>query len=163
MPRMRSSGFYRFPLAEDAYHQDRSDHDPPTPLAFSDGLSGATLMAFTIGGSLAWLVIRTDLPGRNLINVLAVILHHALLDNCDGLESDVQQRHHWRHSWNVDVFDGDAAARLAGLWSPSDHRQQRSALLYLLLSFRIGGVDLDRLQPRRSRRNSRCQPRPHFG
>ncbi len=34
---------------------------------------GATLLAFTIGGSLAWLVVRTDLPGRNLINVLAVI------------------------------------------------------------------------------------------
>jgi iron(III) transport system permease protein len=34
---------------------------------------GATFMAFTIGGSLAWLVVRTDLPGRNLINVLAVI------------------------------------------------------------------------------------------
>ncbi len=34
---------------------------------------GATLMAFMIGGSLAWLVVRTDLPGRNIINFLAVI------------------------------------------------------------------------------------------
>jgi iron(III) transport system permease protein len=34
---------------------------------------GATLIAFTIGGSLAWLVVRTDLPARNLINILAVI------------------------------------------------------------------------------------------
>jgi iron(III) transport system permease protein len=34
---------------------------------------GATALAFSIGGSLAWLVIRTDLPGRNAINVLAVI------------------------------------------------------------------------------------------
>jgi iron(III) transport system permease protein len=33
----------------------------------------ATALAFTIGGSLAWLVVRTDLPARNLINVLAVI------------------------------------------------------------------------------------------
>jgi iron(III) transport system permease protein len=34
---------------------------------------GATLLALMIGGSLAWLVIRTDLPGRKLINQLAVI------------------------------------------------------------------------------------------
>jgi iron(III) transport system permease protein len=33
----------------------------------------ATFIAFTIGGSLAWMVVRTDLPARNLINVLAVI------------------------------------------------------------------------------------------
>jgi len=34
---------------------------------------GSTLLALLIGGSLAWLVIRTDLPGRKLINQLAVI------------------------------------------------------------------------------------------
>jgi iron(III) transport system permease protein len=34
---------------------------------------GATLLAFSIGGSLAWLVIRTDLPGRNMINILALV------------------------------------------------------------------------------------------
>jgi iron(III) transport system permease protein len=34
---------------------------------------GATFIAFVIGGSLAWMVIRTDLPGRNVINVLAVV------------------------------------------------------------------------------------------
>ncbi len=34
---------------------------------------GATGLAFLIGGLLAWLVIRTDLPGRKLINQLAVI------------------------------------------------------------------------------------------
>lgn len=44
------------------------------PLLHSLTISmGATLLAFSIGGSLAWLVIRTDLPGRNLINVLAVL------------------------------------------------------------------------------------------
>ncbi len=44
------------------------------PLLHSLTISlGATFLAFTIGGSLAWLVIRTDLPARNLINVLAVI------------------------------------------------------------------------------------------
>jgi iron(III) transport system permease protein len=34
---------------------------------------GSTLLALLIGGSLAWLVIRTDMPGRKLINQLAVI------------------------------------------------------------------------------------------
>ena len=44
------------------------------PLMHSLTISlGATFMAFTIGGSLAWLVVRTDLPARNIINVLAVI------------------------------------------------------------------------------------------
>ncbi len=35
--------------------------------------TGATLLALLIGGSLAWLVIRTDMPGRKIINQLAVI------------------------------------------------------------------------------------------
>jgi iron(III) transport system permease protein len=44
------------------------------PLIHSLTISvGATFLAFAIGGSLAWLVVRTDLPGRNIINVLAVI------------------------------------------------------------------------------------------
>jgi len=44
------------------------------PLLHSLTISlGATFLAFTIGGTLAWLVIRTDLPARNLINVLAVV------------------------------------------------------------------------------------------
>lgn len=34
---------------------------------------GSTLLALTIGGSLAWLVVRTDMPGRKIINQLAVI------------------------------------------------------------------------------------------
>lgn len=44
------------------------------PLMHSLTISlGATGMAFIVGGSLAWLVVRTDLPGRSAINVLAVI------------------------------------------------------------------------------------------
>jgi iron(III) transport system permease protein len=35
--------------------------------------TGATLLAMTIGSVLAWLVIRTDMAGRNLINNLATI------------------------------------------------------------------------------------------
>ncbi len=34
---------------------------------------GATLLSLLIGGSLAWLVVRTDMPGRKLVNQLALI------------------------------------------------------------------------------------------
>ena len=34
---------------------------------------GSTLVALLIGGSLAWLVVRTDMPGRKLVNSLALI------------------------------------------------------------------------------------------
>ncbi len=45
-----------------------------TPLRHSMVVSiGATLLALLIGGSLAWLVVRTDMPGRKLVNQLAVI------------------------------------------------------------------------------------------
>lgn len=35
--------------------------------------AGATLLALLIGSALAWMVIRTDMPGRNLINTLATV------------------------------------------------------------------------------------------
>lgn len=45
-----------------------------TPLRHSFTVSiGSTLLALLIGGSLAWLVVRTDMPGRKLINQLALI------------------------------------------------------------------------------------------
>jgi iron(III) transport system permease protein len=45
-----------------------------TPLQHSMTVAiGATLLALLIGGSLAWLVVRTDMPGRKLINQLAVV------------------------------------------------------------------------------------------
>jgi iron(III) transport system permease protein len=34
---------------------------------------GTTLLALLIGGALAWLVVRTDMPGRKLVNQLAVV------------------------------------------------------------------------------------------
>jgi len=44
------------------------------PLLHSLTISlGATLLAFTIGGAMAWMVVRTDMPGRKIINVLAVV------------------------------------------------------------------------------------------
>jgi len=45
-----------------------------TPLRHSFTVSiGATLLSLLIGGSLAWLVIRTDMPGRKVVNQLALI------------------------------------------------------------------------------------------
>ena len=45
-----------------------------TPLTHSLTIAvGSTLLALMIGGSLAWLVVRTDMPGRKLVNQLALI------------------------------------------------------------------------------------------
>jgi iron(III) transport system permease protein len=45
-----------------------------TPLRNSFTVAiGATLLSLAIGGSLAWLVVRTDMPGRKIVNQLALI------------------------------------------------------------------------------------------
>ena len=45
-----------------------------TPLMHSMTIAiGTVLLSLVIGGSLAWLVIRTDMPGRKLVNQLAVL------------------------------------------------------------------------------------------
>lgn len=45
-----------------------------TPLRHSLTIAlGTVALAFTIGGGLAWLVVRTDMPGRKVINQLAVM------------------------------------------------------------------------------------------
>lgn len=45
-----------------------------TPLQHSLTIAtGATLLALVIGRTLAWLVIRTDMPGRKIVNQLALI------------------------------------------------------------------------------------------
>jgi len=45
-----------------------------TPLQHSLVVAGgATLLAMILGCSIAWLVIRTDMPGRNLINILTLL------------------------------------------------------------------------------------------
>jgi iron(III) transport system permease protein len=45
-----------------------------TPLTHSMTIAlGTVALALLIGGSLAWLVVRTDMPGRKLINQLAVL------------------------------------------------------------------------------------------
>ena len=45
-----------------------------TPLTHSMTIAlGSTALAFLIGGALAWLVVRTDMPGRKIVNSLAVL------------------------------------------------------------------------------------------
>ncbi len=45
-----------------------------TPLQHSMTVAlGATFLGLAIGGALAWLVVRTDMPGRKLVNQLALI------------------------------------------------------------------------------------------
>ncbi len=34
---------------------------------------GATMLAFVIGGLMAWMVVRTDMPGREIIHTLATV------------------------------------------------------------------------------------------
>src|SRR5215472_19341946 len=36
-------------------------------------VGGATMLSVGLGWALAWLVVRTDLPGRNVIAVLAIV------------------------------------------------------------------------------------------
>jgi len=44
------------------------------PLLHSLTISlGATFLALTIGGLMAWLVVRTDIPGREIIHILATV------------------------------------------------------------------------------------------
>ena len=44
------------------------------PLLHSLTISlGATLLALAIGGLMAWMVVRTDMPGRNIVHLLATI------------------------------------------------------------------------------------------
>jgi len=44
------------------------------PLVHSLTISlGATALALIIGGGMAWLVVRTDIPGRNIIHTLATV------------------------------------------------------------------------------------------
>ncbi len=44
------------------------------PLVHSITISlGATFLSFTIGGAMAWMVVRTDMPGRRMINLLATV------------------------------------------------------------------------------------------
>jgi len=63
-----------------AYHWIRMLTEPISevmtyaPLQHSLTISiGATLLALLIGSGLAWMVIRTDMPGRNVINTLATV------------------------------------------------------------------------------------------
>jgi len=45
-----------------------------TPLQHSMTIAiGTVLLSLVIGGSLAWLVVRTDMPGRKIVNQLAVL------------------------------------------------------------------------------------------
>src|SRR5512145_2897994 len=45
-----------------------------TPLQHSMTIAiGAVVLSLLIGGSLAWLVVRTDMPGRKVVNQLAVL------------------------------------------------------------------------------------------
>ncbi len=109
------------------------------PLLHSLTISlGATFMAFVIGGGLAWFVVRTDLPLRNAINILAVLpyimpswtiamawkvlFNNGTLGGTSGMLMDLT---------------GITTTGLACIRTGPDHHQQRTALLYILLPVRF--------------------------
>ena len=52
----------------------------------------STLLSLLIGGSLAWLVVRTDMPGRKLVNSTCIDpVHHAILDSGTSLACIFQE------------------------------------------------------------------------
>ena len=55
----------------------------------------------------------------------------------------------------------DKPARLAVVRAGADHHLQRAALLHLLFPVRVGGADVDRFQPGRSRGTDGRQPLAH--
>jgi ABC-type spermidine/putrescine transport system permease subunit I len=60
---------------------------------------GSTLLALLIGGSLAWLVIRTDMPRTKPDqSACRSALHHAFLDFSPSLACTFQEQNHRRHA-----------------------------------------------------------------
>ena len=59
---------------------------------------GATLLALIIGSTLAWMVIRTDMPGRNIINTLATVPYIMPSWTSPSLDGHVQKPHDRRYT-----------------------------------------------------------------
>ena len=62
------------------FHWVRMLASPISPIVTYNSLqhslvtsAGATLIAMVLGCLMAWFVVRTDMPGRKLINVLAIV------------------------------------------------------------------------------------------
>ena len=122
------------------------------PLTHSLTISlGATGLALTIGGLMAWMVVRTDMPGRNLVHVLATVPY-------------IMPSWTIAMAWTV-MFKNQTSGGTPGLlefvlraptqigWHTvhSHHHQQRAALLHLLLPVCIRRPALHRLFTGRSR------------
>ena len=123
---------------------------------------GSTLLALLIGGSLAWLVVRTDMPGRKLINQLAVIPY--IMPSWTLAQAWLvffKNRLSGGTPGCFRVPGGTGPSRLAVVWAGADHHLQRAALLHVLFPVRVGGADVDRFQPGRSRRSDGRQPLAH--
>ncbi len=134
-----------------------------TPLQHSMTIAiGSTLLALLIGGSLAWLVVRTDMPGRKLINQLAVLPY--IMPSWTLAQAWLVLFKNRLTGGTPGVFEflvGQSSARLAVVWAGADHHLQRAALLHLLFPVRVGGADVDRFQPGRSRGTDGRQPLAH--
>ena len=89
---------------------------------------GAIVAAMLVGGTLAWLLSRTDMFGRKLVRDRTDrALHAPGLDLCAGLDDAFQESHRRRTGGLVRVARADPAG-LARLWPPAGHDHPGAAL-----------------------------------
>ena len=123
---------------------------------------GSTLLALLIGGSLAWMVVRTDMPDRKLINQLAVLPY--IMPSWTLAQAWLVLFKNRLTGGTPGVFEsvvGASPPDWLSYGAGADHHLQRAALLHLLLPVRLCGADVDRFQPGRSRRPDGRQPLAH--
>ena len=78
-------------------------------------------------------------------------LHHAFLDDRYGMDGFLQEQDIRRYPGVLEFLTGYSAARLAGVRTISDHRQQWTSLLHLLFPLHFRGVAFNRFIIGRSR------------
>ena len=117
---------------------------------------GATFLALIMGGGMAWLVVRTDIPGKEIIHMLATV-PYIMPSWTISLA--------WKVIFKSTSVSGGVPGLLqffTGIAPPTDHHCLRSALLYLLLLVRICSFAFNRFIPGRSRRSGWSQSWTHL-
>jgi len=114
-----------------------------TPLQHSMTIAiGATLLSLLIGGALAWLVVRTDMPGRRIINQLAVLPY--IMPSWTIAQAWLVLFKNRLTGGTPGLFEflvGQAPPKLVVVRAGADHHLQRAALLHFLFPVRVGGAD----------------------
>ena len=133
-----------------------------TPLQHSMTIAIGHPVGLLIGGSLAWLVVRTDMPGRKLVNQLAVLPY--IMPSWTLAQAWLVLFKNRTSGGTPGVFEflvGQAPPDWLVVWTGADHHLLCAALLHLLFPVRFCGADVDRFQPGRSRGADGRQPLAH--